>query len=251
MGLIRYQFVAGAEACTNFAIKVGASQFRYALDAGDPVGSILYWRSWKAWEFAEVTVFSEWMQGARRILDIGAYTGFYSLLGAANGSEVIAFEPNPGAFGQLQRNIRLNHFESQCVLLNLAAGSNAEDIPFYMHEDDPTCCSAVRQAKTQIMVRSARVDTVVPLDGRTDLVKLDVEGFEDHALCGMEGIIRDSHPKMIFECFRKRTAPIVESLLKNNGYKLNWIAPDGSAVPIERIEVEKYGHGWHNFAADA
>lgn len=249
MGAVRYQFVCGAEARTNFVVKVGASQFQYALDVGDPIGSILYWRSWKEWEFGEVTLFSKWMQGARRILDIGAYTGFYALLGAASGSEVIAFEPNPEAFMRLQRNIQLNHFESKCVLWNLAAGSNAEEIPFHVHDDDPTCSSAVRPSATQIIVQSARVDTVVPLDRRTDLVKMDVEGFEDQALCGMEGILRDSHPKIVFECFRKRTAPIVEGLLKDHGYKLNWIAPDGSVQPIERIAVEKYGHGWHNFAA--
>src|ERR1700686_4798188 len=69
MGLVRYRFVVGAEARTNFAVKVGNSQFQYALDVGDPIGSILYWCSWKAWEFPEVTLFSGWMQGARRILD--------------------------------------------------------------------------------------------------------------------------------------------------------------------------------------
>ena len=247
-GLIKHGFVAGAEVRTSFFVRVGDKHFQYALNPRDSIGSVLYWYSWRAWDSAVVIVFSRWMRGARRIVDLGANTGFFTLLGAANGSDVVAFEPNPATFQQLGRNVRLNHFESRCTLLQLAAGSKAEEVLFYLH-DDSTCCSAVRPAANSTTVQMARVDAVIPLDQRTDLVKVDVEGFEDHVLLGLEGIIRDSHPRIIFECFRKATAPVVETLLKDNGYRLNWITPEGSTAPVDRLNVSEYGHGHHNFAA--
>jgi FkbM family methyltransferase len=227
---------------------VGDCQFQYAVASDDPIGSILYWYSWKAWEAGVVNAFRTWLPGARRILDVGANTGFYTLLGAANGSEVTAFEPNPATFSRLNRNVVLNHFEQRCRLFQVAAGSKNGRIAFYLH-DDPTCCSAVRIAPKQIMVPADRIDALVPLDERTDLVKMDVEGYEDHGLLGMERVIQDSHPKIIFECFRTCTAQVVEALLKGHGYRLMWIAADGLLVPIDRIAVDRYRHGQHNFAA--
>jgi FkbM family methyltransferase len=247
-GILSREFVAGSCPNVEFSVRVDGYVFRYHLEGIDPVGSILYWQSWEKWEPAVVRAFLRWLPGARRVIDIGANTGFYSLLAGASGAEVHAVEANPVTCQRLCENLGMNDFEQRYRIHPGAAGVKHGEVIFYLHED-PTCCSVVEKSDKAIRVPVLRLDEHVPIDGKTDLIKIDVEGFEDETLAGLAAILADSHPKLIFECYRRRCTAPVEALLKDLGYRLSWISPKGELVPIERLEVGIYKHGEHNFAA--
>jgi hypothetical protein len=134
-GVLPRAVVGGIDVSIEFVVRVESTKFRYTLTGKDPIGSVLYWQSWRNWEPAVVNAFRIWLPHTRRLLDIGANTGFYTLFGTANGSEVIALEPNATTFSKLERNVQLNHFEQRCKLFQVAAGLRSEQIPFYLHDD--------------------------------------------------------------------------------------------------------------------
>src|SRR5699024_11725117 len=62
------------------------------------------------------------------MVDVGAYTGFYSILGAVAGaSNVYAFEPNPAAVKRLVHNLVINRCESVDVVPRALGSVNDVD----------------------------------------------------------------------------------------------------------------------------
>ena len=66
------------------------------------------------------------------VLDIGAYSGIYSLVAASANkqSSIIAFEPHPNNFDLLCKNIQINGF-SNITLENLAISNKTGKVVFY------------------------------------------------------------------------------------------------------------------------
>jgi FkbM family methyltransferase len=65
-------------------------------------------------------------------------------------------------------------------------------------------------------VRTAKLDDL--LDGRVDLMKIDVEGHEERVLAGASTLLDHDPPILLFECFHGRTA--AAAALENVGYKI-------------------------------
>lgn len=51
----------------------------------------------------------------------------------------------------------------------------------------------------EIVVRTMRLDEIIPADVRVDLIKIDVEGGEVVVLRGATGLLRRCHPVIVFE----------------------------------------------------
>jgi len=66
------------------------------------------------------------------VLDIGAYSGIYSLVAASanNQSRIIALEPHPRNFDLLYKNIQINGF-SNITTENLALSNKTGQVTFY------------------------------------------------------------------------------------------------------------------------
>ena len=66
------------------------------------------------------------------VLDIGAYSGIYSLVAASDNKQsmIVAFEPHPGNFDLLCKNIQINVF-SNITLENLAISNKTGKVTFY------------------------------------------------------------------------------------------------------------------------
>jgi len=168
------------------------------------------------------------------VLDIGANTGIYSLLACAANSEsrVIAFEPVPRIHRRLTENIRLNGWDSRCDA-RCEAVSDAEGIarfhvPFF---GLPTSSSLDPNgfrgyAGHLIDVRVSRIDDVVPSSQKVDLVKLDIEGFEDRALIGMKRILSEDRPDILVECNPDGPYAAVEAILSGHGYGFYHLTQD-------------------------
>jgi hypothetical protein len=96
----------------------------YCAGGRDQVARVLWYAGWEAWERPLPDLFGALARSARCVLDVGAYSGFYSLLAATVNptTEVVAFEPFPEARQWLHQNPTLNGLEARVRVVPAAAG---------------------------------------------------------------------------------------------------------------------------------
>jgi FkbM family methyltransferase len=132
------------------------------------------------------------------LLDVGAHVGHWTLRLAGKASEVIAVEANPDTASTLRRNLAINDITN--VLVSTVAAWDSETM---LGLDDPnrqTEGGSTRTVPTESGdIPAYRLDDVLTFD-RLDLVKLDVEGADLHALRGMSGLLKQHRPVLFIEC---------------------------------------------------
>jgi FkbM family methyltransferase len=134
-------------------------------------------------------------------LDIGAHVGHWSLRLASKASRIVAVEANPDSASVLRRNLALNDIRN-VEIVEMAAW----DEPTRLRLFDPV--GQVAGGSTQVLpasngdgtIRADRLDTLIDIFDRLDLVKMDVEGADIHVLDGMAGLVRKFHPTLFIEC---------------------------------------------------
>jgi FkbM family methyltransferase len=236
-------------ATDDFFVSTRRGRFRYLLAAGDDFGSYIYWCSLKRLEPFVVPLFEDYASTAVRVLDVGAHTGFSSLLACSVNPqcEVFSFEPWSPTYERLVCNIRVNRLQHR-GFPHLAAVSDHRGLGrLAIPPQDTTMCSLDGNGAS-LDVPLIRLDDTIPLDGRTSLVKIDVEGHEERVLAGMDSIVRDSQPIIIFECNPGGPAAGIEALVPSWRYSIHHIA---STTPRELDELApgQFPHGQHNFLA--
>jgi FkbM family methyltransferase len=137
------------------------------------------------------------------VLDVGAHVGHWALRLAGKAAQVFAVEPNPDAASGLRRNVAVNDLGNVSVL-EFAAWDEVA----WLRLDDPHAHTGGGSTRTvpgkpdTAGVAGMRLDTSPQLRhlDRLDLVKLDVEGADLHALRGMAGLLSRHHPVLFVEC---------------------------------------------------
>jgi methylase of polypeptide subunit release factors len=99
-----------------FGIRPFGLPLKYELGPQDSVGNLLLWCGPRHFEPATPPLFHKLARKARVILDIGANTGFCSLVACAANPDcrVLAWEPVPHLCAKLRANIELNKFTARC-----------------------------------------------------------------------------------------------------------------------------------------
>jgi FkbM family methyltransferase len=132
-------------------------------------------------------------------LDVGAHVGLYTLALAGKASRVIAVEPNPAAAAQLRANLALNQI-SNVDVVEVAAWDEAALLN--LSNPQPQTGEASGWMRTLPAEGGAvwgqRLDVELDPD-RLDLVKVDVEGADLHALRGMSGLLHEHRPILFVE----------------------------------------------------
>ena len=112
----------------------GSGTHQVRLQSGaDWITSRIWWNGTEAFEPEVLRYFAPIAAKARGALDIGAYTGWYSVVAAtlnAN-TEVLAFEPHPEIAASLQANLDLNSLNNVRVIRCAVAESEGE-AEFYL-----------------------------------------------------------------------------------------------------------------------
>jgi FkbM family methyltransferase len=158
-----------------------------------------------AYEAATTTHVAGHLAPGNVFVDIGANTGYFSMLAAARvgpTGRVMAFEPNPDVFAQLQTHVVLNGFESRVTLAQMAL-SDAPDpaARFFVSQDransglsslTPMAGMLEGGDLSEAHTIPVRVDTFDHWFassglGHVDLMKIDVEGAEARVVAGMRG----------------------------------------------------------------
>jgi FkbM family methyltransferase len=141
-------------------------------------------------------------------VDIGANHGYFTMLAAAlvgPTGRVIAFEPSPRVFEQLQTHVQLNGFEDRVTLVRAAlAEAPAEAATLFVSKNagNSGLSSLTPASSTLDLGWLSPTHTIqVPVDTfdrwfakggptRIDLIKIDVEGAEDRVIAGMRAALQ-------------------------------------------------------------
>lgn len=158
-------------------------------------------------------------------LDIGANAGFYSAMVAAKGlaKEVIAFEPDPGNFARLMANLEANNLQDDVWALQTALGNEAGEVTLTEANEANRGESYITQADMPAgavthRVRQVKFDDEFQIKGKRILVKMDIEGYEFHALAGMERTLRDNLCYLQVELYSDRLGEL-KALFERLNYR--------------------------------
>ena len=164
-------------------------------------------RLYGEWAQKEIDSLSVFIGPGARVIDIGAYIGTHTLAFASivgpTGS-VHAFEPQPNIFELLKANVESNNLIN-VTLYGLALSDEINEISF-VEEDigSPGNFGATTilqegnlSAAPQVSIILNRLDNLI--NGRVDLIKVDVEGMEVEVLKGAEKTILENRPIILCE----------------------------------------------------
>jgi FkbM family methyltransferase len=179
------------------------------------------------------------------LLDIGANSGIYAILGALAQippRHVVAIEPAPPVLDLLLNNVHLNGLSDRIQVLAAAAGETDGFTELALPTTDPSVGTARVQAAAEaaksiprgalwrlqparVWIPICAVDSLV--ERRTipppSVVKLDVEGFEASVLRGMRRSLRSSVRVLLLELHHtllppEETAERVTGILHEAGF---------------------------------
>jgi FkbM family methyltransferase len=154
------------------------------------------------WEPHTTALFRSLVGKGMVVADVGAHTGYYTLLASRLVGEdglVFAFEPAPDNFGLLCQSIKANGFRN-CVAIQKAVSDSEGICKLSLCAE-----SAVGHALRKTSHSASFIETeTVTLDAffkdkgyKVDVIKVDAEGAEMAILRGMEKIL-DRNPDLIF-----------------------------------------------------
>jgi FkbM family methyltransferase len=188
-------------------------------------------------------------RGDERILDIGANVGSVScaLLHALPNCRIAAVEPQPAIYGLLEKNLsRVGGERARAV--NVAVGDHEADGTMVLVDGNSGCSHVVdgsdatsNTAQIQIkLISGERLLEVSGLD-RVDLIKIDVEGFEETVLRALTGTIERQKPRaVVFEHHGDLGDPrsAIRQIFDRCGYQLFGIKK--SLMTTELLPIEHF-----------
>lgn len=138
------------------------------------------------------------------VYDIGANTGYYSLLAACKyHSQVVAFEPVPAHVACLAESAQLNNVAEHVRIFTCALGEHTSKEELYLSGTGSSLDSAFigNPDAPHTSVQVETLDTLIAHEGLTlpDFIKIDVEGHERKVLTGAHTLLTQTKPVLFVE----------------------------------------------------
>ena len=207
----------------HYTVKFAGRSVRFVTD--DEYSKRWYYRNrlkrtYRGYNEPSLTLFVERLSSSRRcFLDVGAHLGYFSILFASvPGNEALAIELDPSNYRALVRAIKGQPDQISRRINSSNVGifdsQSAIELPRERELDSShqiEVCAAPQGDSV-----SVELVTIDELLRRTsfcpDLVKIDIEGFEVHALRGATELLQKTRPMMLIEVHPKRIERIGESV---------------------------------------
>ncbi len=190
------------------------------------------------WALDTISLAKIFLRSHSNVLDVGSHIGSFSLLASTyTDANIICIEPEPKNFELLRINIDQNNVKN-AQLHNLAASNTSGSVQFCSngpssHLSFDGCTEA------SVSVPAATIDSLNV--GPIDFIKIDVEGHELATFAGMENVIKNWTPPIIFEAnlftlkwFDKTPNDIIDYLQTKFGYFTFLIY--NKLIPINQYE---------------
>jgi FkbM family methyltransferase len=212
--------------------------FRHAF----PLYEILYERYKRIAERDLIACITRNVHNGDRVADVGANIGFYSALLAERvgpAGAVYAFEPAPVNFRRLADRTRRYaqvHALAACVAEQNGTGELFLSPNLHVDHRSYPC----DEARRSIPVSAVALDRFFAAGEQLQFVKMDVQGAEYAALCGMQKVLtRSRDVRLLFELwpyahdrFGVGTRALL-TLLEGWGFHVHRL--DSGGVPGERL----------------
>ena len=161
------------------------------------------------YELATQLFVKEFVRSGDSFIDVGGNIGMITLLAArcvGTGGRVHAFEPNPVAFGRLKA-VMLHNAIDHVTAHGVALGDEPGELVLNVllgHTGMGTLgkvdAADTDKISDRYTVKVVRGDDVLPPDlSAPAMIKLDVEGYECHALRGLRATIERLKPAVVAE----------------------------------------------------
>jgi FkbM family methyltransferase len=194
------------------------------------------------------------------VLDVGANTGFYSLLATAVNPKVRvrAFEPFRPVYKLLQQHIlenRNSRIESFELAISDSIGETQLYIPLQGHgliETSASLNSNFKEQHSQVLiVKRTTLDQHLANNSigaaRVGLIKIDVEGHENEVLRGAQITIAKHRPAMVIEVLKILDLEVLNTFLKENGY-VSYSIQDGKLFLESEVRYIERPESWNHLA---
>jgi FkbM family methyltransferase len=249
----------------------------HGVHGRDQIPNRIWWDGWESFEFPMSDLFALAVRDARLVLDIGANTGFYTLITLAGSkARIQAFEPFPFARDCMMKNLGLRDDAHRVTVHPCAVSDEAGSAELYVPTGVSsnlveTSCSldpGFRPQHEAIRVEVLTLDDTLagPDREQIDVIKVDVEGIESRVIAGAREVLQRSRPYIFTEILKEEYGAAVARAFEGLGYDLisitesgcalrSWSDPFGVSydyvvVPTERLEsfgqlVREAGLPWH------
>jgi FkbM family methyltransferase len=228
----------------------GGNGFRMFSQAGrDQIAREIANHGWDAFEQPLPDVFTACAAGSTGlVLDIGANTGFYTLLAlvSSRACTVHAFEPLRPVADLLDANLALNGLGSRVVVFRQAVsdlgGTATLFLPDASHGLIETSASLNKSFKETVgrtlQVAVTTVDEHWRDSGdarRIDIIKVDVESFERKVVAGSARILAEHRPLVFLKLLPPGDAKSLEEATKLYRYQAVRLRPGHATVAEELL----------------
>ena len=160
-------------------------------------------------------------------IDIGANIGNHSIYFADHVKEVHAFEPNPTVFRILKIN---SEYKKNINCYNYGLGETKGKYQLNIDQDNLGASFVDIDNKNKdnsqesISINIDKLDNILENFNHADLIKIDVEGFEENVLKGGKNFIKKFQPIILFEQLlesdKEKDLNKVSNLLLKEKYEL-------------------------------
>ena len=217
--------------------------FKYHSVPEDGIGRLLYWGGVELYECETVKAFYALAKDSIFTIDIGANTGLYTLIAcsARDDSKVVSIEPEANSHELLMRNIALNGWLDRCRAIKAAASDHSGQEILYNVTGSVTVTATLSPQEgamslcAETKVNVITVDEIVEELGGIDLAKIDVEGYEDTVLRGMDRSMSKYKPALIIECIPESPVRGIERILSEKGYLFFHLTDKGASAKNEMV----------------
>jgi FkbM family methyltransferase len=197
------------------------------------------------YEAVESSLAASWLRQGDVAIDVGANVGHYTSLFSETVGESWAIEPEPRMADLLEQRITAEDRWNVTVVRAAAGNRAGRGILRICEEnvgDNRTWAGDDNARQEQTEVEVVRLDDVVPVGQRVDLIKLDVQGDELTALEGATRLL-GSQPRiaLLLEWWPRgllgagSSPERLADLLYGRGFDVRYVRPEfGRAVRIDR-----------------
>ncbi|CAM8663344.1 MULTISPECIES: FkbM family methyltransferase [Sphingomonadales] len=148
-------------------------------------------------------VVSSILQPAMYVLDVGAGAGQFAVRAARKvgpAGRVVALEPHPGSLRSLLANI-LTHTPNNVDALPFGAADGDGFLTLIDEDSASTSRDVVHSDLTSgdnsMVVYARTIDSLIPIDKRVDVIKIDLDGFDHRALHGASKTLSRCRPHLL------------------------------------------------------
>ena len=173
--------------------------------------------------FYEQNLLEKWFKPKDNwvVYDIGANIGNHTIYfaSAIDNAQIYAFEPIPENFTMLERNVADNSLGNRVHLFPFAVGESSGTVRMDInHLGNGGSATVVNSPGSDALytVEMVAIDTLnLPIP---DFIKIDVEGFEENVLRGMQETLKKMEKGIVWIEINEKNATSVHTLMTEFGF---------------------------------